>query len=87
MYGLIKQNMKKILFLTVFLLTATLSVFSEGKEKEKNRENKSEKTEKVNDVKPSTDNKLKADMEKSVLEFMRDMKVSSDSTYIPLKKQ
>ncbi len=91
MYGLTKQNMKKILFLAIFLLMTTGSVFSTGKEKEKNKETKTEKTEKVSNEKVSekilSDETMKDDMRNSVLEFLKDVKISPDSTYVPFKKR
>lgn len=91
MYGNTKLIMKKILFFIVILLITTGSVFSTGKEKEKNKETKTEKTEKVSNEKVSekilSDETMKDDIRNSVLEFLKDVKINPDSTYVPFKKR
>lgn len=80
-----KETMKKLSLIIGIIILISLSASTTPKKETKKKEDR--KTEMVNikETKPIIDNKLKDDIQSSVLEFIIDMKVSPDTCYIPFK--
>jgi ketol-acid reductoisomerase len=77
------KDMKKIYLLIIIILFSTTLIFANDKNLKKINKVKSKST--TTEVK-KTDDKLKKDMQQSVIEFISDLKANPDSCYIPFKK-
>jgi hypothetical protein len=77
-----------MLTLLLILLLSSLLAFSKDKDREaKTEKKKNETVETVVVSKTNVDSeKFKEDLQKSVLEFIGDMKANPDTCYIPFKK-